>query len=94
MRLFPKLLVQRVVSVGSDQVIAAWPVPGGSRVNGFWLEHTVQSPLAMKIEEVPLYGVTGYVVPVPDPDEAVTPDVLWDRTIPKDTGAGSDVLDL
>lgn len=94
MRLFPKMVTQRDANAGTDTVIAAWPVPGNCRVNGFWLELSVMTTLAMDLTDNLMYGVTAYVVPVPDPDSAISPDTLWDRMIPKDTAVGSGVLDL
>lgn len=72
----------------------AWPIPGGSILKGFWLEHSVVTNRAFKLIEALYYGVSAYIVPIPDPDTTVTPDTLWDEMIPKDTWVGDGVLDL
>lgn len=41
-----------------------------------------------------MWGVSAYIVPVPDPDAAATYDALWDTLVPKNVFAGTGVLDL
>ena len=94
-RLFPKQVTQMGLPAGKDRIIAAWPVPEKSRVNGMWLEvSAVSETERVLLEAVFMLGLTCYIVPVPDPDTAITPDALWDAVIPKDTAVGSGVLDL
>ena len=92
-RLFPKEYVHRDITQASDEVIAAYPLPAGTRVNNLWLNiHIVSGQVSFN--SVAFYAIHGYIVPVPDPDNNLSPDDLWDRMIPKDEPSGSDVLDL
>lgn len=94
--MFPKQVVQVSLPPAVDQVIAAFPIPAGSIVNGFWLEHSlVNATVDFPILSSPWYGVSAYVVPVDDPDDnAVVPETIWDEKVPKDTAVGSGVLDM
>lgn len=80
-------------------MVAAWPIPGKCRVNGFWVEQSLVGKGEEDADTVPvwtsyMYGVNAYVVPVPDPDSATNPDTLWDQMIPKDTEVHDDILDI
>lgn len=82
------------VGGGADKIIAAWHIPAGSRINGLWLEHSIQAMTRTPLDVSLFYGVTGYVIPLSDPDSVITPDTLWDAKVQKDTPVGSGVLDM
>lgn len=75
-------------------MVSGYPLPTGGKLNNVHLEVHIQGPQQSDVLDMFHYGFSGFVVPVPDPDAAVTYDNLWDTLIPKDMDAGSGVLDL
>lgn len=61
-----------------------------NRVSGFiGLEGaTVQTALSYNMA-----GVEGWVLPISDPDQADSMDIIWDKLVPKDTGGNTMDLD-
>lgn len=85
---------QVAVSAGTDQVFTSYPLPAGGRLNGVHLRCHVLSPEGLEFLQVCMYGMAGFVVPVPDPDGATVLNTLWDQLIPKDVDETSGVVDL
>lgn len=84
----------RAVAADTDAVVAHLPLAENTSLDQLWIR---QECIAgdLPVDQALYYGVGGYVVPVADPDAAVSVDTLWDRRVPKDTAlnaAGS--LDL
>ena len=92
-RVFPAQASQRAALAQKDEVVAAFPLPGGTVVNKVWLRMSVIAS-SISFIQAALYGVDGYIIPQLDPDTGVTPDDMWDAQIPKDDAVGSDVIDL
>ncbi len=72
------------IAANSDSVIMGVPIPPGGRLNNVWGEMSVIGPSDVTVHDALAYMVGGYVLPVLDPDEVITYDVIWDEQIPKD----------
>lgn len=94
MRIFGRRFTQHDIEAGSDQVIHGFPLPAGGRLNNVFMEEHIIGPEGQSILGALAYGVTGFVVPVPDPDDGSNYDTLWDNLIPKDVAAASGAFDL
>lgn len=94
MRLIGRRMSQVAVSAGTDQVFTSYPLPAGGRLNGVDLRCHVLGPEGLEFQQACMYGMSGFVVPVPDPDGATVLNTLWDQLIPKDVDATSGVMDL
>ena len=75
-------------------MIAYVPLPPGSKLNNVWLDVSVQGNGSRGIQTAVLYGVSGFVVEVDDPDTAVSYDHLWDSMIHKDLAEGYNILSI
>lgn len=75
-------------------VVAEYPIPAGGRLNNVHLECHVIAPETVEFNQVVMYGISGFVVPVPDPDSAINIQTLWDNLIPKDVDESAGVFDL
>ncbi len=93
-RVFQRNTVHKVVPTDADAVIAYAPLPANGRVNGLWLDVHVVSSGQVSVLRAIMYGIKGYVVPVIDPDAGITPQLLWDQSVPKSDAVGQDVLDF
>lgn len=85
---------QILINAGTDRVIAEYPLPVGGKLNGVHLECHVLGLEESLATHMFMYGISGFVVPLPDPDAAINVDTLWDNLIPKDLDAGSGVFDI
>lgn len=94
MRVIGRRQSQITVTVGTDQIMTSYPLPAGGRLNGVHLRCHVLGPEGATFQQVVMYGMAGFVVPVPDPDGATLLNALWDQLIPKDIDEASGVLDL
>jgi len=93
MRLYRRTLTMHQIGADTDTVIAAVPIPAGGSLQGVWLESHVAS-IALPFTRVGMYGVTGFVLPVLDPDAGQTFDQIWDLQVPKDTSDGAGAFDM
>lgn len=94
MRIFGRRGSFNRVTAGTDQVVAEYPLPSGGKLNNVDLEVHVIGIEETSIRTLNAYGLTGFVVPVVDPDAATSVQTIWDTLIPKDLDAGSGVFDL
>lgn len=83
-----------VVAAGADRVLAAWPMPPKSRLVNVQGKITYGPTAVLALDAVVAAAVSGFVLPVPDPDAAVGVNALWDRLVPKDTAQADDAIDL
>lgn len=92
-RLIGRRFAQRLVAAGTDQIIAAFPLPRGGKLNSLFLDVQMagQDSEVLHSGQMSSYGVTAYVVPVPDPDSGLSYEAAWDAMIPKDAGTGSGI---
>lgn len=81
------------VAANTDEVIWGISLPSGTRV------HSVKGPMSVHansfaaMDEVAAYGCEAWVLPVMDPDAAVSFTTLWDQLVPKDTDVQTIDLD-
>lgn len=94
MRLFPHILGESDVAPAADGVINAVAIPGQSTLRNVWMDVSIVGDAAQDVLDASLYGVTGYIIPVLDPDGPPALNVMWDNQIPKDDALGSDVVDM
>lgn len=86
------------VNDGEDEVMFGVALPNGSivtdvRIKGAYVCGTVGSgPNQFPITSATMVAMEGYVLPVLDPDAALTWDGLWDRLVPKDSD--TETIDL
>lgn len=95
MRVISKRLLQAIVAPGTDKIIAAFPIPSECTLNSVFIDvQLVRNLFAVEAQHAVAYGITGYVLPILDPDGAPTYDAIWDAQVPKDVAAGAGSFDL
>lgn len=92
-RLIGRRLSQRRCPIGADVIVGAFPIPRGGTLNSLFLDFhcTALDGGAFKAEEMAMYSLSAYVVPVPDPDAGLGYEVAWDQMIPKDSAALTEI---
>lgn len=92
-RLIGRRLAMRTIAIGSDQIVAAFPIPRGGTLNSLFLDtHLIaQDGASLATHQMAVYSIAAYVVPVPDPDAQLTFEAAWDRLVPKDTAVLSQI---
>lgn len=94
MQITRRQLVAGQVAANSDKVIAWTPVPGEGRFEQLWADIDVSSSTRRYITQAAMYGVSGYMVQMDDPDTTDTIEDLWDRMIPKPLVLSSATYDM
>jgi hypothetical protein len=82
------------VAADTDQVTAFLPMPPGSKLNNVWLDVSVLSESAVSIFSSLMYGLSGFVVDVDDPDTTHSYDYVWDSMVQKDVPEGHNILSI
>lgn len=72
----------RDLAVGEDEVLLAWPLPGGCRCDQITLNVKINTILSVPAASAWMYGCDGYITRVDD-DAGDTIDAIWDLQIPK-----------
>ena len=93
-QIISRQLTSRLVTSNSDRVIAYVPMPPGTKLNNVWLDVSVLPTVQMGINEACLYGLSGFVVDVDDPDTAEAYDLVWDKMIHKDIAEAYNILSI
>ena len=93
MRVIGRRMSQRNVLSGTDEVVAGFPLAPGGQLNNVWIKCS-GSGATFNIPQAVMYGLTGFVVPLLDPDNVVTYEAIWDAQIPKDVANAAGVFDL
>lgn len=93
-RIIGRRLGQVLVGAGLDSVFAAYPIPKDGILNNLFLEVSVMMPASetLSTDQMVAYGVSAFVVPLPDPAAGLTYDAAWDQLIPKDEGQLANLL--
>lgn len=84
----------RAVSSNNDDVMAHYPLPAGCTLSRVDHEVHIVGVETVKTRELSAYGMSGFVIPVPDPDTVRNVDTLWDQFVPKDTGFTEGAFDI
>jgi hypothetical protein len=93
-QIISRQLIGATVPQNNDQVIAFVPIPPGGSLNNVWLDVSVQTTAAFPIVSAPMYGVSGFVVGLEDPDSSHSYDFIWDHMITKDIAEGYNILSI
>lgn len=93
-QIISRQMVGNAVGSGTDQVVAFVPLPPGTRLNNVWLDVSVRAIDAMTIDSAVVYGMSGFVVDVEDPDTSQNYDAIWDMMIAKDVPEGFNILSI
>ena len=94
MQVIGRRMSQRVIGAGTDQVIVGFPLPAGGRLNSVHLDVRVVGPEDTPVLNVGFYGFSGFVVPILDPDQVLSHNLIWDQQIPKDVEISAGAFDL
>ncbi len=94
MRVFRDTGNFNAVGANADTVVADCPLPAGSRMNNAWLEMHILGPEDSSARNLHVYALSGYVIPVLDPDTPSSVHDLWDEIVPKAADIGSNVFDM
>lgn len=94
MQVFRRTLEQHLIQIDTDKVIASTFLPAGGSLNGVRLTVEGTALTSQSVLIANLYGLTGFVVPLLDPDAAQTMDAIWDAQIPKDVEMSAGSYDL
>lgn len=94
LRVFRHQLGEVTVTAGTDEVVGSMPIPSECSQNNVWGSLHVLGEDDNFTTDALLYGVDGFVVPVPDPDTPDSVDDIWDRLIDKDDDLTAGALDL
>jgi len=95
MRLFPHVIGEVDINGAADEVINGIAIPGNSKLKHVWIDYSMVADAPVDILDACMYGVTAYIIPIPDPDAGTTLDTLWDEMIPKDDSIDTaDSIDL
>lgn len=94
MRMFLKRMTQKTHTPGEDRVVAAISLPSDCMLRNVWMNfHYVGAQT--EFNQAVMYALTGYILPVTDPDAANQFNTIWDQQVPKDlersAGAGLDL---
>jgi len=82
------------VASNTDKVVSGYPLPQDGVLNNVHLEVHMIGPEGETWQTMSMYGMSGFVIPVLDPDGGDTFDQIWDAQIPKDvamTAGGFDI---
>lgn len=95
MDIFGRRLIQRQIQATQDQVVAHYPLPNGCTLKNVWLDVHAIIEEEILVTSAVLYGLSGFVCPVLDPDSpSTTVDNIWDALVPKDVALSSGVFDI
>lgn len=87
-------LVERSTAADTDECIGWCAIPSGGVFRGATLRGSVMGVESTSTLGAIVYGLSGYVLPVLDPDTIqATPDLLWDLQVPKDSAILENTLD-
>ncbi len=92
-RMFAKRLESVLCLAGSDTVVASLPLPSGSRINDISIDLRAHRTAAIGLNQLTLFAVEGWIIPILDPDAEVSVQTLWDQLVPKDTDVETVDLD-
>lgn len=90
-----KVYAERDIVASTDRVFAWAPIPAGGAFLGATVEGSIIGVESSSTLGAMVYGLSGYVVPIRDPDTPdADPDIAWDLMVPKDETIDEDTLDF
>ncbi len=91
-RMFARRRSQKTIAGGADEILFGISLPSESIIHDIRAQvHVVGSSVQPATSAI-MYSIAGYILPVLDPDSAVTLEALWDTLVPKDND--TDTIDL
>lgn len=85
---------QHLVAAGTDKVLVGFPLPALGSFNSVELDFRITGTPAATHLQAGFFGISAFIIPVPDPDDGSSFDLLWDQLIPKDVELGAGTFDL
>lgn len=82
------------IATNTDKVVAGYPLPASGRLNATHLDVHLIGPEGEKFDSMSIYGMSGFVIPVLDPDGGATYDAIWDAQVPKDVAMSAGGFDI
>ncbi len=82
------------ISANTDELIGSTNLPNNSSLNNLWMESHIFGPDESSVNGQYMYAITGYMLPVLDPDTPINHRDLWDAIIPKSQEVGSNIFDM
>lgn len=88
-----------ITNEGQDQVVAAYPIPGGSTVRSIYINNLFVGHESMDFKHATIIGLHGFLVSTSQPYHGYTKDSrpgldnMWDDMIPKDRPVGDSLTD-
>ncbi len=92
-RMFARRLQKSRATVGTDNVFFGISLPSDSIIHDINLEVHVHSNTLFELNEMAMYSIEGWILPVLDPDAQTSFQTLWDNLVPKDTDVETIDLD-
>lgn len=90
-----RTVVERATVAGSDEVFGWCPLPAGGVFKGANVSIAVIGEESSSIKGAMIYGLSGYIVPVLDPNTRdATPEITWNLQVPKDEAIAEASLDF
>lgn len=89
-----KTHTQRSTALNTDEVIGYAAIPAGGAFMGATLQGSAMGAESSSTLGAMIYGLSGYVVPITDPDTLDDPDDVWDLMVPKDLAILEDNVDF
>lgn len=94
MRLIGRRLSQKLIVSDTDEVVVGFPIPADGVLNSVFLEQHLISTEGQSFNGMGIYGTSGFVFPVMDPDGGATFDAIWDAQVPKDVALAAGAFDI
>lgn len=94
MRLIGRRMSAHDIATNTDKVVAGYPLPAGGRLNQTHLQVHLIGPEGEKFDSMSMYGMSGFVIPVLDPDGGASFDAIWDSQVPKDVAMSEGGFDI
>ncbi len=84
LRMFARRRSSVTCTTNTDRIIAGMTLPKGSTLNNVSGIVEMQGD-GLANDKIGYWALEGWIIPVVDPDAALSLETLWDRFIPKDT---------
>lgn len=92
-----RIIMRRVwhesAAAGTDKVMAYAPIPAGGRLNSVHMEVHLRGD-DMSVDMGSMYGFSGFILPILDPDTDSNVNTVWDQLVPKDVELSAGGFDL
>lgn len=94
MRVIGRRMSAHDIATNTDKVVSGYPLPQDGVLNNVHLQCHFIGPEGEHFQSMSMYGMSGFVLPVLDPDGGATFDAIWDAQIPKDVPMSAGGFDI